>query len=335
MRYIYILSILFIVSSISPAFSDEIVLTNGDRLSGTLKTSDGTSVILETEYSDPIKISKSKIKRIYVNNPADIHLITGEVLRGSIRSEGDGKIIVDGSPGRQPVSVEWDNVAALNPPPEHLSKWTGNITVGAGMQSGNTDRASVSVGAEATRRSVNDRFSMRLLYNYAEEDKSVSTRNTYGAMKYDYFFTEKYYVYLSTELLHDSFKNLNLRTVIGPGVGYQVWDDTIKFLLFEAGLSYYSEDLKEGVDQDWITGRVAGNVRYTVLDTLVLSDYLLIYPSFEDAGEFTLRNEASITSPLAAGWSLKFSNILEHDSDPPAGIQSNDWQWLLGLQYGF
>ena len=333
MRHFYLIILITIIMPLCSASADEIVLANGDRLTGTVKSSDGDSVILETGYSDPIKINRLKVKRISVNEPADIRLTGGEVLKGTIRSEEDGKIIIEESPERQAVSVDWNNVAALNPPPEHLSKWIGNITVGAGLQSGNTDRASASVGAEATRRAINDRFSLRFLHNYAEEDKTVSARNTYGAMKYDYFFKKKYYVYLGTELLQDSFKNLNLRTVIGPGVGYQVWDNTVKSLLLEVGISYFSEDIKEGEDRDWITGRIAGDLRYNLMGSVVLSDYLIVYPSLEDFGKFTLRNEASIASPIAAGWSLKFSNILEHDSDPRVNIKKNDWNWFLGLQY--
>ncbi len=326
---------LFILSHPSSSNADVIVLENGDRLTGTVKSADGDSLILETDYADPMKIHKSKIKRISVNEPAAVSLTGGEVLKGTIRSEGDGKIVVEQSAGREATVVDWDSVAALNPPPSDLSKWTGNVTISAGLQSGNTDRASASIGAEATRRSVNDRFTLRFLHNYAEEDKEATTRNTYGAMKYDYFFTKQYYTYLAVDLLNDSFKNLNLRTVIGPGVGYQVWEDDVKFLLLEAGVSYFSEDIEEGEDQDWITGRFAADVRYNLGSSVVLSDNLVVYPSFEQTGEYTLRNEASIASPLVAGWSLKLSNILEHDSEPPENIKKDDWYWLLGLLYGF
>ncbi len=325
---------LLLMSNPSLSNADEIVLENGDRLTGTVKSADGDSLILETDYSDPVKISKSKIKRISMNEPAEVRLSGGEVLKGTIRSEEDGKVVVGGSQGREESAVDWASVAALNPPPSDLSKWTGNVTISAGLQSGNTERTNASLGAEATRRSKNDRFTLRFQHNYAEEDDVATTRNTYGAMKYDYFFTKKLYAYLAVDLLHDSFKNLNLRTVVGPGVGYQVWEDEKKSLLFEAGVSYFSEDIEDGEDKDWITGRFASDVRYTLRGVL-LSNNLVVYPSFEDFGEYTLRNEASLASPLAAGWSLKLSNILEHDSEPPENIKKDDWYWLLGLDYGF
>ncbi|MBC8413828.1 DUF481 domain-containing protein [bacterium] len=335
MKYIFSVILVVLLTPFYSVFADEIVLVNGDRLTGTVRSSDGNVVMLETDYSDPIKISKTKVKRIYVNESSEIRLSGGEVLKGTIRSEGDGKIIIDGVAGRQAVTADWNNVTALNPPSQQLSKWTGDITVGAGLQSGNSDRTNMSVGASATRKSSDDRLSLGLAHNYAEEEKKVSSRNSYGFMKYDYFITEKYYIYLGTELLKDSFKNLNLRTVIGPGLGYQVWDYADKSLLFEAGLSYFSEDIKVGKDDSWLTARLAGNVRYNLMDAAVLTDHLIVYPSLEDFGQYTLRNEAAITSPLASGWSLKLANILERDSNPPLTIKKSDWYWILGLQYGF
>jgi putative salt-induced outer membrane protein YdiY len=158
-----------------------------------------------------------------------------------------------------------------------------------------------SAGARASRKTEKDRFSLRFLYNYAEEDGEVSARNTYSALKYDYFFTEKTYGLIGIELLSDEFKDLNLRTVVGPGVGYQVCDKPDKSLGLEAGVSYFSEDRKE----------------------------------VEDFGEYQLRNEAALASPLTSGWSLKLTNIIEHDSNPPVGIEKSDIYWLFGLAYNF
>ncbi len=315
--------------------ADEIILENGDRLSGTIKMVDEETLTLETDYSTPVKIHKAKIKRIYTNYPVEVHLSEGEVLKGRIHTQDDGRLVIEESPGRQAAVIDWQDITAVNPPHRVPSKWTGAINVGAGLQSGNTDRASAAIGAEAARRTEQDRYTLRFLHNYAEEDREVTARNTFGAGKYDYFFTRVLYGYLGFELLNDKFRDLNLRTVVGPGVGYQIWDDAVKFLLFETGISYFSEDLIEGDDDNWLTARLAGDLRYSIRDTVVFSDQLIIYPSLADVGVYQLRNEAAITSPLASGWSLRFANILERDSEPPEGIKSNDWYWILGLQYGF
>ncbi len=321
---------LFLFQNISSA--DEIVLQNGDRLTGTVKSVENDRLTLETEYSDPITITFSKVKEIFTDTPVEVHLMEGEILKGRLRTVGEGEIVVELSAERRSAVIDWAKVKSINPPKK---RWKGSVTVGANQQSGNTDRTSASVAAEAMRRAEKDRINLRLLFNYAEEDGKVTTRNTFGALKYDYFLNHKLYSYLSIELLSDEFRDLNLRTVVGPGIGYQLWDDENISLLFEAGVNYISEDLDKGEDDSWITGRVASDLKWQIIRQLAFSNYFLIYPTLEDIGEFQLRNEASISSPIAQNWSLKLTNILEHDSTPPENVEKSDINWILGVQYSF
>jgi putative salt-induced outer membrane protein YdiY len=336
-RYAFLTAILFFICTfiIERSSADEIILKNGDRLTGKVTKMENGTLILETEYSKPIEIKKDKVGTIRVDAPVDLHLPDGEILKGSIQKTEEDRLIVQPGEGRGVVLVEWNKLSAINPTPVPPSRWKGNVNLGAGLQSGNTDRKNASLGAEAERRTDLDRFTLGFLYNYAEEEDEVSARNTYGAAKYDYFFTRKFYGYLSVEMLHDKFKNLNLRTVVGPGVGYQVWDDKVKSLSFEAGLSYFSEDRMEGDDKDWLTARLSSSFQYYFTEHMYFRDHVIIYPSLEQGGEFQLRNEASLIAKLNSYWSLNLKNIYEHDSDPAKDVQGDDWQWILGIQYDF
>jgi len=329
------LVILAVAVSAANSLADEVVLANGDKLTGTIVKVDAGKLSLKTEYAGVIEILIDKVKKITTDNPAEVHLIGGEVLKGKITSPEEGKLAVQPSPERTAATVEMSKVAAINPPPKPPAKLTGTITLGGSLQTGNTDRSAFSAAADASIGGERDRFGVRFMFNYAEEEDEVTTRNLYGALKYDYFFTKKFYGYLALEMLKDRFKDLNLRTIVGPGVGYQVWDDPVKFLLFEAGIAYYSEDRRTAEDDSWVAARLAGHFRYTLSKYLTFSDRLEIYPSLANADDFTLRNEAAILSPLGAGWSLKLANILEYDNDPPRDVSKTDLTWILGLQYSF
>ncbi|MBN1930058.1 MAG: DUF481 domain-containing protein [Desulfobacterales bacterium] len=316
-------------------FADEIYLKNGDKLSGTVKNLDAGVLTFQTEYSELIKIQKEKIEKISTDTMVELYMTSGEIIRGKLETMSTGQLIVESSAVRASSAIDWLKVERINPPPKDTDKWHGNINLGGSLQTGNTDRTSAAVGAEAFRKTERDRFTIRFLYNYAEEDNELAARSTFGAFKYDYFFTQALYGYLAVDLLSDEFKDLTLRTVVGPGVGYQIWDDNIKQLLFEAGLAYFSEDLDEGEDDQWITARIAAYFHYQLTDSFGFSDQITIYPNIEDGGEFQLRNEASITSMIGGNWALRFSNIIEHDSDPPDNVKENDIYWLISLQYQF
>jgi putative salt-induced outer membrane protein YdiY len=310
--------------------ADEVVMANGDRLTGTVVRAAEGTLILKTGYSEPVKIEVSKIKSISTDSPVEVHMAGGEVLRGRLATL-EGSVVVRPSDDRGETAIAWASVKAINPP----RKWTGSVTVGANMQSGNTDRLSASLAAHAVRRTEVDRFSMRFLYNYAEEEDELTERNAYGALKYDYFFTRRFYGLLSVELFSDEFKDISLRTAVGPGVGYQVWEEERRTLMLEAGLAYFNEDRSEGEDESWITGRLSADLTLRLLSWAVFSDYLIVYPSLKETGQYQLRNEAGLSNSLGAHWSLKLTNILEYDSQPEPGIEKTDLSWILGLQYSF
>ena len=312
--------------------ADEVILENGDKLTGTVVKVEGGKLTLKTDYAGSVQIQVEKIKRIVTDNPVEVKLESGEVLKGKLKTVEEGKVAVEPGPGREGATVDWKKVVAVNPPPRKL---TGNITVGGTSQSGNTDRTSASIGAEAAIKSDKDRFSLRFLFNYGEEKGEETVNNTYLNLKYDYFFTKKFYGLLAFELLKDKFVDLNLRTIVGPGAGYQVWDDPVKFLFFEAGVTYFSDDRINNPHKDWVAARLAANFRYSFFKIITFADLIEAYPNLTYGGEYTLRNEASLISPLGAAWSLKFSNIWQRNSDPPPGIKRDDLTWILGLQYSF
>ncbi len=324
-----------LLSSVAPQLllADEITLDNGNHVAGTVTSLSGDYVTLTSDYAEPMKIRKKNITRISTNTPVELHLATGEVIKGKLRTGDDGKITVDEGDGRIASGIELKSVTAINPPP--VGKWHGTVSLSGNLQAGNTDRSGLSFGADVMRRGDQDRFSMRFLYNIAEENDAMTTRNAFGALQYDYFFTKKFYGYLGVELLNDTFKDLKLRAVVGPGAGYQVWDDPVKGLSLEAGIAYFSEDYEAQEDKSWMTVRLAANYRYKLTDWLEFTDRLVLYPSLKKMSDFNLRNEAALMTAIGAGWSMKLADILDFSNEPPVGKKSTDSLLTVGLQYAF
>jgi putative salt-induced outer membrane protein YdiY len=323
---------LFFLAFIQDARADQVVLDNGDSLSGTIEKIVAGKLTLKTDYAGSIDIDVTKIKKVSTASPVEVHLQDGEVLKGQLATTEEGQVKVEGSEQRQATSFDWKNVASINPPP---FKWTGSVTVGANDTTGNTHRNGASIAIAASRKTDIDRFSLGYQFNYAQENGKVTARNHYGDLQYDYFFTKKFFGYLSTELLSDTFRDLKLRVAVGPGVGYQIWDDPMKSCNVEGGLSYVHESHEARSDEDFLTVRLAGNFKYNIANFVVFSDGLIIYPRLDYVGRYLLHNEAALSAPLGSVWALRFANILDHDSNPSPGRAENDMQWILGIQYAF
>lgn len=327
---------LFLVLLFSGVVSaDEVILANGDKLTGTIIEIKDSILSLETTYSDPIKLKLEAVQRMSTTEPVEIHLVDGEVLKGKITAEGEKEVAVEAGPGREAVAVALASIAALNPPPAVQAAWKGNVTLGGNWQDGNTETVNLSAGANAVRRTAQDRFLLNFLYNIAEENGHRTAENTYGQLKYDYYLDPVWYLYLNIDMLLDKFKDINFRTSVGPGVGYQVWERDGRELAFEAGVSYTSEDRDEGEDSDWLSARLGINFLYRLFARVVFTDQFVLYPNLDDTGEYTLRNEAALVTDIGASWAFKFSNIWERDSDPGQDLEEDDFTWILGLQYSF
>jgi len=318
-----------------PGWADEVVLENGNVLTGTIEKVEGGKLILKTDYSAPVEIQVSKIKKITTDKPVDLYLSTGELLQGRVQTTADGKLAVERAPGQTPAAVDWQNVAGINAPPKTPPRWRGSISIGGTQQTGNTQRKSASVGAEALYKVKAERFTARFLWNYARDKDEVTAQNTYGLLKYDHFFSKKFYGYAAGEGWNDRFKNWRFRYVVGPGAGYQFWDDEVKFFLVEGGAAYSYEDRYSGQNKDSLSARLAADLRYKFGKYLSAGDNLAIFPSLTYGGQYTLRNEAYLLSPLSASWNLKLSNIWERNSDPAPNVLKDDFTWILALQYGF
>ncbi|MBZ0220972.1 MAG: DUF481 domain-containing protein [Candidatus Methylomirabilis sp.] len=311
--------------------ADELVLSNGDTITGKVQGMEKSVVTVATPYSEPVRIRKSSVAALRTDGPVTVRTASGEIWSGSFLVNESGQIVF------KPVERPWDELAwaeidAIDPAPPRLG---GKISAGASMRSGNTRRASVNIGFDADKRTLQDRSSASIRFNYAEENGRTTARNSYAALKYDYFFTSPYYAYLSAELLNDKFRDIDLRAVVGPGAGYQVWDGPSKSLLLELGFSLVREDLRSGGDESWVTARVGSNLTVRLTKDTSFADSLKAYSRVDEPENFQVRNEASLNSKLNSYWGLKLTNIIEYDSKPPALIKKTDIYWILSLQYAF
>jgi len=324
--------VLIVLLFTTEASADKILMKNGDRFQGTVQTMKGGVLALATGYSKIIQLQTSEIKKILTEKPAKIVLNNGKTIKGRFLPSTPGQIKVKSPSGRGYALIGWDQIQSINPPPE---KWKGSASFGGSRNSGNTDLLSASLGGELKRKFKKNQVEFEFLSNYSEQNETVTTRNHYGTLKVSHFFTQKWYSYLALGFLNNTFQDITLKTTIGPGLGYQIWEDDKKSLLVEGGLSYIIENRKEGQDEENANSRFATKFSYRIIPQLVFANHFIIFPSLEDHGEYTLRNQASLKTDLGNGWELKMSNILNRTSNPGTGVRKNDVNWILALGYAF
>ena len=87
-------AVLLLLLAVS-AFADQIVLKNGDRLTGSVEKSDGKAVVIKTDYAGELTVKFEAIQSITSTPSGDLTVSLGgkTVTGGSVTTEGE-KVVV-------------------------------------------------------------------------------------------------------------------------------------------------------------------------------------------------------------------------------------------------
>lgn len=76
-----------------PAFADQVVLKNGDRLTGSIKKSDGKVVVIKTDYAGEVTVKLEAIQSVTSSTELSVTL-GGKTVKGDRVTVADEKVVV-------------------------------------------------------------------------------------------------------------------------------------------------------------------------------------------------------------------------------------------------
>ncbi|WP_394847669.1 DUF481 domain-containing protein [Pendulispora brunnea] len=118
------------------------------------------------------------------------------------------------------------------------------VQAGGLFSTGNARSLAVTASGTYRYRQDNHQFSSAAAINYgraaANKDAPIETTvsNLQGLIRYDYFFADKWALFVQAAGRRDKFQGLDLRANIDPGVAYYVLDDKKHRLWFELGYDF-------------------------------------------------------------------------------------------------
>lgn len=323
----------------APAGADEVVLANGDRISGRIvKLGEGVLTI-ETPYAKTVEIEWSSVTGIGTDTPAEIVLKDGTHLKGNAQIVPAGGIrVITETVG--PVEVaDLGRVKAINPPA--AITYTGDAQAAASLASGNTRTVNGNLSGKFVARSERQRLTLRALTNYGEDkDKPdgerLITQNSSGSIKYDFFATKKLYTYVNSLLEHDKFQDVSLRSTIGAGLGYQFLEEKTRKLAFELGVSYFDANYYEAEDEGYPSGRWALDCSYQLIpDKIALYHFHEGYFGFERLEDLYIKTEQGVRFTVLKDFFTSLQANVNFRNVPSPGFKKTDATFLFGLGYQF
>lgn len=254
---------------------------------------------------------------------------------------GAAASVPDTTPLPQPAPVPVPVVALQEEEEEELGKWRGSINAGALFSDGNSDVRSISAGGEAHLRREKDRIRLGAYWNFQEQknqstgQNEISQRNSGANAQYDYFISERSYLFGQTSVQNDLQADLDLRFTLGGGIGHQFIEREDLKVSAEAGLSWFKEEFGSSPDSDYIAARGAYDIDWQVNDGLQILHTGVVFPSLEDSDDVYAMLDTRARLTLTENMFAQLQWVFNWDNTPAAGVGRKDNRYLLSVGWSF
>ena len=300
----------------SVAAADELRLKNGDRYSGTVVQLTGGTLTFETAHG-ALTVPWVEVTALTVDEAIVVRTVDGQE---ETRAGGE---------------IDIATTAALRRPEPPLTV-TGGAAAGFVDTGGNTEVNSLRVDGDVVIRARANRYTLAGAVNRAADRGVATARNWTSSGRYDRFLTPRVFVNANTILTSDEFRDIDLRSAAGFGLGYQIFDTPVVKLSLDAGAGYVNEDFEVAPDDSYAALREAGK-----LDVLVAGDRVVFFHRhdgyFGVTGDDNLFMKAQngIRFALVAGFVTAVQLDLDYDRTPSPGRRNTDRTFALTFGYRF
>jgi len=368
-----------------PALADQIVLKNGDRITGSITKSDGKELVIKTDYAGDVTVKFDAIQSL--TSTGDLNVTLGDkTVVGPVTTSGDDVVVTTKTAG--PVEAPRASVTLVRSPAEQaayektlhpglLEGWAGGATLGFALTAGNSETKNLNIGFNGTRTGLHDKLILYETSIYATTSKlalaPIATQTTAnsnaGGLRYDHDFAPRVFGFGSADFFNNSLQNLDLRYILGGGLGWHAIKTPNTTLDVLGGINYTHEsfsDLMETVanptpppamatlfynhSDSTAALTVGDNFTHKLGANSVLTQSFVLYPSFSQVniafpgatpddvrilrGAFNLSLVTKLHKWL--GWQLTLGDVFDNHplaSTPP--IERNDITFATGLNVSF
>ena len=345
-RYGLLFCVLLFVSA--SLWADQLLLNNGDRLTGTIVKSDGKDLVFKTDYAGELTIHWDAVQGVTSTQPLHLGLKSGQSLVGTVAS-ADGKLQVT-TPSSGNVETATTEIVSIRNDAEQkaydksqhpglLEGWEGGANVSFALTRGNSETKNLALAFTGARTSLSDKLALYANTVYATNDAPAAVPSTtanavQAGIRYDHNITTRLFGYVTADFQTDALQSLNLRSVPGAGLGFHAIKNENTTLDLLAGANYTRESYT-AFTRNFAALSLGEELTHKIHAATVLTQKLYFYPDLNDPGEyrgtFNFGTVTKINKWL--GWQNSFGDI--YVTNPPAGKRQNDILLTTGLNFSF
>ena len=325
------------------ASADQVSLKNGDRLSGTITKSDGKTLVLHTDYAGDITLKMDAVHGIESTQPLHVQLQNGKTETGTVTTTDDTlHIATSAGPVEAPVSgvtgirnnsEEQAYEKSLHP--GFFEEWKTGLNLGFALTRGNSETKNLAIGFTADRQTLHDKLAAYANSVYATNDApgavpSTTANANGGGIRYDHDIKDRLFAFVGADFFSDALQGLNIRSVIGAGLGYHVIKNDRTTLDLLAGANYTHESYTV-FTRNFAALTLGENLATKIGKSTTLTQDLLFFPNLSDTGQYRATFDFGTVTKMNRwlGWQNSLSDI--YVTNPPPGKRQNDLIFTTGL----
>ena len=358
MKIVQVPAVLLLFAAMAAtAMADTIVLNNGDRLTGTIESSDGKEITLKTDYAGEMKVKWSDVKEATTQEVVYVVKKDKTTVNGTMTTEGS-EVTIHPANGNA-VVVSLSDVAIMRSPagqkayestlhPSLLQEWSGGADLGFALARGNSDTTNLAVGFNADRKTLSDEIKAYLSTIYSTTGAiaggTVTANEILGGIRYDKNLNPKLFVFVAGDFTHNALQSLNVQQIYSGGLGWHVINRTDTTLDALGGINYTRESYNgptaaganTTVDRNFPALTLGEDFTKKLGTTSALKEDFTFYPDLSDTSEYRFAFDAGWTTQIKKwlGWQIAFGD--RYISNPPIlGTKSNDLVLSTGLKFSF
>ena len=275
-----------------------------------------------------------EVSSLESETPLDVYLKDRTTVRGPAVADTAGHVAV------QPAGEEWrnlkvDDVASINTP---YGEWDvkGGVSVGFNKQSGNTNKANVAFQGGVSAQKGKNRYNLAGEFNWGEDKGSRNAYNWRIEPGYDRYLTERMFINANTQFKHDEFQDLDLRSSVGAGLGYDIFKGDRLNLTVQAGPAYVWEYFEQGENRDFAAGQWKVDFSWWVY-----RKYVQIFHSqngflsLENSSEYIWQTRSGLRFPVTENLFTALQYNYDWNNKPASGKVKWDEKIMMTIGYSF
>ena len=330
-------SLLMVIFSLPLAYADQIVLANGDRLTGELVSKGEDTLKFRTEYAGEINVRWKDVVSITTDAPVTVLSTDGELRQGRLERSASGEITLISTDRSRAVKLV--DIGYINPP-AHVAgtgvTYKGRASVLANGSRGNTDDGRIYAEGEFDARAKDYRYNIHGHAEQKEESGETTAQNYLVAGRYDRPIDEAHFWYLRSQAQHDEFVDITLRVGVGGGLGWNIFDTEKTHLSVRGGLDYIWAKRSSVPDENYPAfGWGINYSQWLWKDRLEVFHDQAGFASLTSAGDVSLWTKTGVRFPLGSGLSANAQVNVTYEGDPGPDREKTDTELLVGFGYTF